>query len=183
MWVTGPAESHSTQDCFLLFTAKVAGGGTMRYCLESFSGEPGPNQVVRDRGAMTFALPDGSVQADVRVVQRFDADSRHARQRLTGTLAGGTGRFAGVHGTIAGGGTVDEASPGHIADSALRYVLTFRPWRSRGCRRLTNGRAETCRGTTPREVTQPIACDEQGRPLYAPVAPGCLRPPRRLALQ
>jgi hypothetical protein len=121
--VTGPAESHSTEDCFLQLNADVVGGGTMRYCLQTFSGQPGPNAVVHDRGTMTFDLDEGTVRASVAVVERFQADGRHATQTLTGTLLGGTGRFEGTQGTIAGGGDVDEHPPGQIADSDLRYVI------------------------------------------------------------
>ena len=121
--VTGRAESHSSESCFLNLTARVADGGTMRYCLKTFSGEPGPNAVVHDRGTMTFELPEGTLRAAVRTVQRFEPDGRHARQSLFGTILGGTGRFEGDAGTISGGGIVEEYPPGHIADSALEYRI------------------------------------------------------------
>jgi hypothetical protein len=121
--VTGSAESTPREGCFLFLTAQVEGGGTMRYCLEEFTGEPGPNAVVEDHGTMTFALPDGTLQARVRITQTFGADGQHAEQKLTGTVAGGTGRLAGVRGKISGGGSVDEHPPGHVADSDLRYTV------------------------------------------------------------
>lgn len=69
----------------MFLTAEVAGGGTMRYCLETFSGEPGPNSVVKDSGMMTFALPDGALQARVRITQTSKATggtpSRRSRAR------------------------------------------------------------------------------------------------------
>jgi hypothetical protein len=121
--VSGPADSHSTTDCFLLLTSHVDGGGTMRYCLQHFDGEPGPNAVMKDNGTMTFALPDGTLRANVQITQKFAADGRHAAQRLNGTVSGGTERYAGVRGTISGGGDVDEHPPGTIAGSNLRYVV------------------------------------------------------------
>jgi hypothetical protein len=74
---------------------------------------------------MTFYLRTGTIRTRVRVLQRFAADGRHARQSLTGRIVGGTGRFRGARGSIRGGGTDVEASPGEITASALRYVLTF----------------------------------------------------------
>jgi hypothetical protein len=97
----------------------------MRYCLEEFTGEPGSNAVVRDSGVMTFALPDGTLTARVRIAEAFEADGRHAQQKLTGTVTGGTGRYAGLRGAIGGGGRVDEHPPGQIADSDLRYTAVL----------------------------------------------------------
>jgi hypothetical protein len=96
----------------------------MRYCLETFAGEPGPNAVVEDSGTMTFDLPDGTLRARVRITQSFEADGRHAEQRLTGRVTGGTGRYSDARGPIAGGGSVDEHPPGRIADSDLRYLVS-----------------------------------------------------------
>jgi len=73
---------------------------------------------------VTFQGRDGTIRTLVRIVQRFGAD-RHGRQSLTGRVGGGTGRFRGARGSIRGGGTDVEASPGVITASALRYVLTF----------------------------------------------------------
>ena len=70
---------------------------------------------------MTFTLPDSIIRARVRITQTFEPDGRHAEQKLTGTVSGGTGRFAGARGAISGGGSVDEHPPGQIADSDLRY--------------------------------------------------------------
>jgi hypothetical protein len=119
--VGGASSARSTDACFLLIHQ-----GLLTYCLKSFIGYPGPNTVVRDEGVMTFALPAGSVRAQVRVVQRFDADGAHARQMLTGRITGGTGRYAKARGTVSGGGTVVEKPPTHIASSSLRYVLALR---------------------------------------------------------
>jgi hypothetical protein len=121
--VTGPAESTPKEGCFLFLTAGVEGGGAMRYCLEEFTGAPGPDALVRDSGLLSFDLGDGTMQARVRISQKFAADGRHARQTLTGTVTGGTGRYSGARGTIGGGGTVDEHPPGRIADSDLRYTV------------------------------------------------------------
>jgi hypothetical protein len=123
--VTGSAESSPKEGCFLFLSARVVGGGDMRYCLEKFTGEPGPNAVVKDSGAMTFVLPDGTLRARVRITQTFEPDGRHAEQKLTGTVTSGTGRFAGARGTISGGGSVDEHPPGQIADSDLRYTVAL----------------------------------------------------------
>jgi hypothetical protein len=123
---TGAATERSTAVCFLLLTQRVVGGGRMSYCLERFTGEPGPSAVVHDSGVMTFALSRGTVRARVAIVQRFERDGAHARQTLTGTLIGGTGSFRGARGTIAGGGTDVERPPGHVESSNLRYVLRLR---------------------------------------------------------
>jgi hypothetical protein len=125
--VSGPASSRSTARCFLLIRGRVVGGGSEAYCLQTFSGRPGPNAVVQDRGTMTFSLPRrGTLRTAVRIVQTFAADGRHARQSLTGTVVGGSGTFRRARGTIRGGGTDVEAAPGRITASALRYVVTLR---------------------------------------------------------
>jgi hypothetical protein len=113
--ITGSAAGRNTQACFLRLDQHVVGGGRMTYCLQDFSGAPGPNAVVRDRGVMTFVLPHRTIRASVSIVQRFGPDGRHATQALRGTVAGG--------GTITGGGSVVEDTPGHIARSDLRYRI------------------------------------------------------------
>lgn len=35
----------------------------MSYCLEEFSGAPGPDALVKDSGVLSFALSDGILQA------------------------------------------------------------------------------------------------------------------------
>jgi hypothetical protein len=125
--VSGPASSRSTARCFLLIRGRVVGGGSETYCLRTFTGRPGPNAVVQDRGTMTFSLPRrGTLRTRVRIVQTFAADGRHARQSLTGTVVGGSGGFRGARGTIRGGGTDVEAAPGRITASKLRYLVTLR---------------------------------------------------------
>ena len=109
--VAGPATSSTTEHCFLRIRGRVVGGGAEVYCLEHATGAPGPNAVVRDSGAMTFQVRDGTIRTLVRIVQRFGADGRHARQSLTGRVGGGTGRFRGARGSIRGGGTDVEALP------------------------------------------------------------------------
>ena len=121
--VAGPADSRSSGECFLLLESKVTGGGTMKYCLQKFTGRPGPNAVVRSSGAVTFALPEGVIRSDVDVRQTFGPDGRHADQTLTGKVTGGTGAYAGVNGTISGGGPNEEFPPGHIRDSSLHYLI------------------------------------------------------------
>lgn len=111
--------------CFLLLRSKLE-QGSVSYCLEKFHGEPGPNATVRDSGTMTFTLPAGTIRARVSIVQRFGADGIHARQTLRGTLVGGTGRYARISGTIAGGGTDVEDPPGTIDSQHLRYVIRAR---------------------------------------------------------
>jgi hypothetical protein len=123
--VNGPASSASSASCFLRLTSQIEGGGTMTYCLEKFTGEPGPNDAVKSSGTLTLAFPEGEIHSSVRVVQTFEADGKHADQELTGNLTGGTGDYAGVKGTIAGGGANLESPPGTISESNLRYVIDF----------------------------------------------------------
>lgn len=123
--VSGTAESKSSADCFLLLTSQVVGGGTSTYCLEKFTGEPGPNAVVESTGKLTFHLPKGDIRSDVRVSQTFEADGRHAEQRLSGTVTGGTGDYAGTTGKVTGGGPNVESPPGTIRSSDLRYEIDF----------------------------------------------------------
>jgi hypothetical protein len=124
--VSGSASSRSTSTCFLLLTGHVVGGGRESYCLKTFAGRPGPRATVRDSGTMRFTRKGWSLVARVRIVQRFGADGAHAHQTLRGTVTGGTGRFRGARGTIAGGGTDVERPPGHIVRSSLRYVIRLR---------------------------------------------------------
>ena len=116
--VTGAAAGHHTSACFLSLRSHVVGGGTMTYCLKTYSGAPGPGAVVRDHGVVTFRLPRRMIRARVLVVQRFAADGKHARQELRGRVIGG--------GTIRGGGSVLEDTPGHVAASDLRYRIVLR---------------------------------------------------------
>jgi hypothetical protein len=116
--VVGPATGRSTSACFLQLTSRVAGGGTARYCLTGFRGRPGPGALVRIRGTITFRLPHRILRARVLVVDRFARDGKHARQTVTGTVAGG--------GTVVGGGTYVEDPPGVVESSDLRYRLTLR---------------------------------------------------------
>jgi hypothetical protein len=124
--VTGSSESLAVGGCFIRIRSRVVGGGTETYCLERFSGAPGPRAVVRDSGVMTFALPRGTLRARVRIVQRFAVDGVHAKQSLTGEIVGGTRGYARAAGTISGGGTDVEKPPGHVAASNVRYVVRLR---------------------------------------------------------
>jgi hypothetical protein len=116
--ITGPAVSSETAACFVKLAAHIAGGGTAITCLTGFRGAPGPRAVVHVRGTMTFRLPHRTLRARVLIVDRFAADGKHARQSLTGTVAGG--------GTISGGGTYVEDPPGEVKASDLRYRVTLR---------------------------------------------------------
>ncbi len=98
----------------------------MRYCLEEFTGAPGRDALVKDSGVLSFALAEGTLRTRVHISEKFAADGRHARQTLTGTIIGGTGDYSGAHGTIEGGGTVDEHPPGRVADSDLRYTVVLK---------------------------------------------------------
>jgi len=123
--VTGSAESHSSAECFLRLESKVVGGGTMTYCLETFTGRPGPDAVVKSSGTAIFALPEGQIRSDVDVEQRFGPEGKHAHQKLTGSVTGGTRTYEGVRGTISGGGANVEFPPGTITNSDLRYLIRF----------------------------------------------------------
>jgi hypothetical protein len=122
--VRGGSTSPISTTCFLRLRQKIVGGGTVTYCLKVFHGEPGPNAVVRDSGTMTFAFRAGTIRASVHIVQRFAADGAHARQSLTGTVTGGSGRYARATGGVEGGGTDVERPPGHVSSSRLRYVIS-----------------------------------------------------------
>ena len=115
--IRGSSTSASTTRCFLLIRQHVAGGGTASYCLETYSGRPGPNATLKDQGVITFSLPHRTVRARVHIVATFAADGRHAKQTLRGTVIGG--------GSIAGGGPYVESPPGHVASSDLRYVIAL----------------------------------------------------------
>jgi hypothetical protein len=107
----------STTSCFLLIRTPIVGGGTQSYCLETYTGHPGPSQTLHDAGVMTFVLPDRTIRADVRIVAKFAPDGFHAVQRLRGRVVGG--------GTIVGGGPYVEKPAGHVASSNLRYTVTL----------------------------------------------------------
>jgi hypothetical protein len=124
--VAGPAAGHSTSACFLSLRSDIVGGGSETYCLKTFTGRPGPRAVVHDAGVMTFVLRRGTLRANVHIVERFGSDGAHATQTLRGAISGGTGRFRGARGTIAGGGSVLERPAGHVVRSSLRYVLSLR---------------------------------------------------------
>jgi hypothetical protein len=124
--LVGSASSTSTVGCFLRIAGKVEGGGSSLYCLTSFTGRPGPAATVIDSGTMIFTLPKGTITAQVKVVQRFARDGRHATQRLTGTVLGGTLAYQGARGAISGGGTDTETAPGKITKSDLRYRILLR---------------------------------------------------------
>jgi len=104
------------ESCLLLIRQHVVGGGATTYCLRRFAGEPAANTTVRDSGIMTLRLPGETIVTHVRIVVKFGADGRHARQQLTGTVDGG--------GHITGGGSYVEDPPGHVASSNLRYVIS-----------------------------------------------------------
>ena len=106
--VTGPADGRSTASCFLQLSARIAGGGRAVTCIRTFSGEPGPNAVVRIHGTITFRLPHRTIRARVLIVDRFAADGKHATQRVTGKGISGGGRFV-------------EDPPGHVRSSDLHY--------------------------------------------------------------
>ena len=109
--VAGPATSSTTEHSFLRIRGRVVGGGAEVYCLERATGTPGRTPSFETAGPVTFQGRDGTIRTLVRIVQRFGADGRHARQSLTGRVGGGTGRFRGARGSIRGGGTDVEALP------------------------------------------------------------------------
>jgi hypothetical protein len=110
--VEGKAVRRTTPACLFSIRAQVAGGGRQTTCLTRVDGYPGPKGLIHSRGRMTFVLPHGTLRARVRIVQRFRADGAHARQTVTGTLTGGSGRYAGARGTIRGGGSVVDTGAG-----------------------------------------------------------------------
>ena len=103
--------------CFLFLRQRVVGGGAETYCLETYSGHPGPNATLKDQGLMTLSLPNRTIRARVHIVAKFAADGRHATQTLSGTVLGG--------GSITGGGPYVESPPGHVESANLRYVITL----------------------------------------------------------
>jgi hypothetical protein len=119
-----PTRSSSGR-CAFVVVARVAEGGRQTTCLTSVDGFPGPGAVIRSRGTMTFSLRGGAIRARVSVVQRFRADGVHAHQTLTGTVTGGTGRYARARGTITGGGAVLDRRDG-LGPASLTYRLTLR---------------------------------------------------------
>jgi hypothetical protein len=116
-----PARSSSAR-CAFVIVAPVVGGGRQTTCLTSVDGFPGPGAVIRSRGTMTFRLARGTIRARVSVVQRFRGDGVHARQTLTGTVVGGTRRYARARGTVSGGGSVVDRRDG-LGRVSLVYVV------------------------------------------------------------
>ncbi|HET7045030.1 MAG TPA: hypothetical protein VFI37_09295 [Gaiellaceae bacterium] len=110
--VEGTAARRSTSACLFSIRANVAGGGRQTTCLTRVDGYPGPKASMHSRGRMTFALPHGTLRARVQIVQRFRADGAHAKQTVSGTITGGSGRYAGARGTIRGGGAVVDSRSG-----------------------------------------------------------------------
>jgi hypothetical protein len=117
--------TRSSARCAFVIVAPVVEGGRGTTCLTSVDGFPAPRSVIRSRGTMTFRLARGTIRARVAVVQRFRADGAHARQKVTGTVTGGTGRYAGARGTISGGGSVVDRRDG-LGRVSLSYVVKIR---------------------------------------------------------
>jgi hypothetical protein len=123
--VRGNPERGSAPGCVFVIHASVVGGGTQTTCLTEIHGTPGPNVVMHSAGRMTFDLPRGRIDTRVRITQRFGRDGVRARQTTTGTIAGGSAAYAGVAGTIEGGGTVADRFTG-IGPVDLTYTFTLR---------------------------------------------------------
>ena len=89
---------------------------------ESVDGFPGPDATMHSKGLMTFALRGGAITLRVRVRQRFAGDGAHARQSVHGVIVAGRGRYAGAHGSIAGGGTLVDTRAG-VRAARLAYTI------------------------------------------------------------
>jgi hypothetical protein len=120
--VRGTPSRRATSACYFLIRAPVVGGGTQRTCLTAVDGFPAPRAVLRSRGWMEFVLRRGTLRVRVRITQRFGADGVRARQTVSGTVVGGTGRYAGARGTISGGGSVVDWARG-LGPVDLRYTI------------------------------------------------------------
>jgi hypothetical protein len=123
--VAGTPTRTTTARCRLVIVARVVEGGRQRVCLTEIDGFPAPNVTMRSRGTMTFALRNGTIRARVRVTQRFRRDGRHAAQTTTGTIVGGTGRYAHARGTLTGSGTVVDTAT-RLKEVRISYHLVVR---------------------------------------------------------
>ena len=123
--VAGTPTRTATARCQLVIVARVVEGGRQRVCLTEIDGFPAPNVTMHSRGTMTFALRNGTIRARVRITQRFRSDGRHAAQRTTGTIVGGTGRYRHVRGTLTGSGTVVDTAT-RLTNVRLGYRLAVR---------------------------------------------------------
>jgi hypothetical protein len=123
--VAGTPTRTTTARCRLVIVARVVEGGRQRVCLTEIDGFPAPNVTMRSRGTMTFALRNGTIRARVRITQRFRSDGRHAAQTTTGTIVGGTGRYAHARGMLTGSGTVVDTAT-RLKDVRISYHLVVR---------------------------------------------------------
>jgi S-formylglutathione hydrolase FrmB len=122
--VVGRAARSSTASCAFLISARVREGGRQVTCLTAVRGFPGPHSVIRSSGTMTFRLAQGTIRARVAVTQRFGANGASATQTLSGSIVGGSGRYAGVRGTMTGGGTLVDTRAA-LRSLELVYRLSF----------------------------------------------------------
>ena len=113
---------RAANGCAFLIAAPLVGSGRQTTCITQLGGVPGPGVVMHNSGRMTFRLPKGSITARVRITQRFASDGVHARQTVRGSIAGGTGAYRGVRGTISGRGTVVDRQNG-LGHVDLAYML------------------------------------------------------------
>jgi hypothetical protein len=90
--------------------------------LTKIDGFPAPNATMHSRGTMVFALRDGTIRMRLRITQRFRSDGRRAKQTITGTIVGGSGRYRHAGGTVTGSGTVVDTAAG-LGDVRLTYRL------------------------------------------------------------
>jgi hypothetical protein len=59
-----------------------------------------------ERARQTFHLRDGTIDVSARLIYRFSDDFSFALHTISGSIVGGTGRYAGASGWLVGGGLI-----------------------------------------------------------------------------
>ncbi len=64
------------------------------------------NCTVTETARQTFSFREGTVVVAARLIYRYNSDFSFALHTISGTVVGGTGRYAGASGWLVGGGPI-----------------------------------------------------------------------------